>query len=73
MRCCICDGTCNHVGPHSYCGAHWPSNTPRPIYHFLTTTNISKGIGESLDSIEGKDVHNLDALDGLTVVEDESL
>lgn len=20
--CCQCDGSCNHIGPHSYCAAH---------------------------------------------------
>lgn len=35
MGCCVCAGTCNHVGPHSYCAAHggsmyWPPIVPSP-------------------------------------------
>lgn len=28
MFCCACNGTCSHVGPHSYCAAHGGSFIP---------------------------------------------
>jgi hypothetical protein len=42
MNCCICNGTCNHVGPHSFCVAHgggiaWPT-TPTTT---TTTTPLA--------------------------------
>lgn len=27
MSCCICDGNCNHSGPHHYCPEHDPHNS----------------------------------------------
>jgi len=29
MFCCICEGTCNHTGPHTYCERHNPGS-PAP-------------------------------------------
>lgn len=28
MSCCQCNGTCMHVGPHSYCAAHGGTYVP---------------------------------------------
>lgn len=34
--CCVCNGTCCHVGPHSYCESHLPNKT----VNTFTTPNI---------------------------------
>jgi hypothetical protein len=30
MGCCVCAGSCNHVGPHGYCAAHG-GGAPLPL------------------------------------------
>ena len=32
MFCCICNGTCNHIGPHSYCEFHGKAQVIRVEY-----------------------------------------
>lgn len=38
--CCVCAGSCNHIGNHSYCSAHGGSTHPS-----VTTTGTSMGWG----------------------------
>lgn len=37
--CCACDGSCNHVGPHSFCPAHGgqPAASPSVV---TSTSNV---------------------------------
>lgn len=36
MGCCVCAGSCNHVGPHAYCAAHGGNN-----YGLFPTTTVT--------------------------------
>lgn len=38
--CCVCAGTCNHIGNHSYCSAHGGANQPS-VYPFPNTTQLA--------------------------------
>lgn len=40
MGCCVCAGSCNHVGPHSYCAAHGGNYLP------MTTTVTTQTLVE---------------------------
>lgn len=39
MWCCACNGSCNHVGNHSYCEAH--GGKPVPIAYTTTGTSFT--------------------------------
>lgn len=46
MFCCQCNGSCMHVGPHSYCVAHRPNNLgytyPQPYALPYTISPMNK-------------------------------
>lgn len=58
MFCCACNGTCNHVGPHSYCAPHGGSPYSQTLIRADATLVISpepqesfRGLAEHLMSV----------------------
>lgn len=42
--CCMCAGTCAHIGPHSYCWAHAPNGATPPDFGVTYTSTMSSYI-----------------------------
>lgn len=57
--CCVCAGSCNHIGNHSFCYAH--ASNQRPIYGGTYKVDRSqeiiemlRRITEALERIDGR-------------------
>lgn len=59
MMCCICNGTCNHVGPHSYCSAHGGGLFNQPTTLTYTTNWPTTLTDEDIDRIADRVVEKL--------------
>ncbi len=45
--CCVCAGSCNHVGNHWYCAAHGGTAVPLTNWYFTTSGTITPTYHES--------------------------
>lgn len=43
MSCCACNGSCCHVGPHSYCFSHGGTAAYNPVIAAPNTTPMAFG------------------------------